>query len=275
MMPKKNAKSHSRFRMRLHEIIFESDTRAGRAFDITLIFLILLSVTLVMLESVSEIRADYGELLYAGEWALTLIFTVEFLLRIYAVQKPLKYIFSFYGLVDLMAVIPTYLSLLIPGAQSLLVVRTFRMIRIFRILKLSNYLGQANVLYSALIASRPKITVFLVGVTSVVITMGALMYMVEGEANGFTSIPTSIYWAIVTLTTVGFGDITPQTPTGQFLASCLMILGYGVIAIPTGIVTSELMRPSSLGVSGQACPACGHSSHDIEALYCSRCGSKL
>lgn len=270
-------KPHSKFRLRLHEIIFETDTKAGRAFDVALIWSIGLSVLLVMLESVPSIRAEWGHELYAGEWFFTILFTIEFLVRLYAVQRPLKYTFSFYGMVDLLAIIPTYLSLFLPGAQSLLVVRTFRLLRIFRILKLSAHLGQAQILADALRASRPKITVFLVAVGGVVVTMGAIMYLIEGEANGFTSIPTSIYWAIVTMTTVGFGDITPKTPLGQFLASALMIVGYGVIAIPTGIITTELARSNSLnlGVSGQACPNCGYVGHDIDALHCKRCGAKL
>ncbi len=269
------AKPQTRFRQRLHEIIFESDTFAGRAFDMALIAAILASVLLVMLESVPEYRTEFGDVLYAGEWFFTVLFTVEMALRLLAVRNPFKYLFSFFGIVDVLAVIPTYLSLLIPGTQSLLVIRIFRILRIFRIFKLSNYLGQAQVLFDALRTSRPKIIVFLVAVFGVVITAGTVMYLVEGEANGFTSIPKGIYWAIVTMTTVGFGDLTPKTSLGQFLASGLMIVGYGILAVPTGIVTSELVKKSQSEVSGQACPNCGHPSHDIDALYCKRCGFKL
>lgn len=269
-------KPASGFRLRLHEIIFESDTPEGKAFDVALIWAILLSLALVMLESMHEVRADYGPLLMMGEWFFTFLFTLELVLRMIAVRNPAKYLFSFFGLVDLLAIVPTYLSLLIPGAHALLVVRAFRLLRVFRIFKLSNYLGEAQVLYDALRASRPKITVFLVAVSATVITMGALMHLVEGEENGFGSIPRGIYWAIVTMTTVGFGDITPQTPFGQFLASCLMIFGYGIIAIPTGIVTSELTRVKPFAqVSGQACPSCGKQGHDIDARFCKHCGSTL
>lgn len=274
--PQPDNKPHNKTRRRLHEIIFESDTKAGRNFDVALLWAILLSVLLVLLESIPELQADYGRIIYTGEWLFTLLFTLELGLRLFAVERPLKYLFSFYGMVDLLAVIPTYLSLLIPGAQSLIVVRTFRLLRIFRILKLSVYLGEAEVLRNALHSSRPKITVFLVAVSATVVTMGALMYLVEGPENGFTSIPKAIYWAIVTMTTVGFGDITPKTGLGQFLASCLMILGYGIIAVPTGIVTTELHRHShSHRVSGQACRFCGSQDHDSDARFCKICGAKI
>jgi voltage-gated potassium channel len=263
-------------RLRLHEIIFESDTSAGRIFDIALIWAILLSLALVMLESMRDLRASFGSSLVFGEWFFTILFTVELILRLYAVRNPVRYLFSFFGFVDLLAVVPTYLSLAIPGTQALLTVRAFRLLRVFRIFKLSNYMGEAQVLTGALRASRPKIIVFLVAVSATVVSMGALMYLVEGEENGFTSIPRGIYWAIVTMTTVGFGDITPKTTLGQFLASCLMIFGYGIIAIPTGIVTSELTRGQSPArVSGQACPNCGKQGHEVDAQYCKFCGSLL
>lgn len=264
------------WRARLHEIVFESETPAGKAFDVVLITLILASVGLVMLDSVSSITSSYGDALYTAEWAFTIIFTIEYLVRIFSVGRPFKYVFSFFGIVDLLAILPTYLSLLIPGTQYFLVVRIFRILRVFRIFKLGTYLGEAAILSSALKASRHKITVFLIAVISVVVTMGALMYVVEGPENGFTSIPVSVYWAIVTMTTVGFGDITPKSPLGQFLASCLMILGYGIIAVPTGIVTSELTRASRLfPVSAQACPSCSRQGHDVDATFCKFCGSKL
>lgn len=263
-------------RLRLHEIIFESDTPAGKAFDVSLIWAISISVGLVMLESMREMRQAYGSWLIIGEWLFTILFTVELFLRLIAVRNPLKYLFSFFGLVDLLAIIPTYLSLLFPGSQGLLVVRAFRLLRVFRIYKLSNYLGEAQVLQNALKASRHKITVFLVAVFATVISMGAVMHLVEGEENGFTSIPRGIYWAVVTMTTVGFGDITPKTALGQFLASCLMIFGYGIIAIPTGIVTSELTRVTpSHKISGQACPNCSQQGHEIDAEFCKFCGSRL
>lgn len=268
-------KPNSNWRLKLHEIIFEADTPAGKAFDVTLIWAILLSILVVILESVPEIRAEFGSILFVGEWIFTILFTIELFLRLISVKHPIKYLFSFFGVVDLMAVIPTYLSLLIPGAQSLLVIRTFRLLRIFRILKLSVYLNESQVLYNALRASRHKISVFLLAVISVVITMGAVMYVVEGESNGFTSIPHSMYWAVVTMTTVGYGDIAPQTGLGQFLAAGLMILGYGIIAVPTGIVTQEFLLQNRNAISTQACPSCGFASHDSDALYCKRCGGKL
>lgn len=274
--PQSNNKPHSHLRLRLHEIIFESDTPAGRRFDVGLLWAILLSVLLVLLESMPELQPKYGDIMYTGEWLFTILFTIELGLRLFAVERPLQYLFSFFGLVDMLAIVPTYLSMFVPGAQSLIVVRTFRLLRIFRILKLSVYLGEAKILQDALRTSRPKVTVFLVAVSATVVTMGALMYLVEGAEHGFTSIPKGIYWAIVTMTTVGFGDITPKTGLGQFLASCLMILGYGIIAVPTGIVTTELARHSHpRGVSGQACPGCGHTGHDSDAQFCKSCGTKL
>lgn len=269
-------KSNTHWRVRLHEIIFEADTPEGKGFDIALIWAILLSILFVVLESVKEIRDEYGQILYFGEWFFTIVFTIEIILRMIAVKHPLRYLFSFYGVVDLLAVIPTYLSFFIPGAQSLLVIRTFRLLRIFRILKLSVYLNESQVLYNALRSSRHKIFVFLMVVVSIMITMGAIMYVVEGEKNGFTNIPRSMYWAVVTMTTVGYGDIAPQTNFGQFLASCLMILGYGIIAVPTGIVTQEFVTQARNNkISGQACPSCGFQSHDMDAIYCKRCGGKL
>lgn len=268
-------KPTSDFRARLHEVIFEADTWGGKVFDLALIWAILLSLTLVTLESMTSIRDRFGSALFFGEWFFTGLFTVELFLRLIAVKRPLRYLFSFFGMVDLLAVIPTYLSLAIPGAQSLVVVRTFRLLRIFRILKLSTYLEESNALYLALIASRHKIMVFLMAVLSIAVTMGALMYTVEGQEHGFTSIPQGMYWAIVTMTTVGYGDMSPQTDIGRLLASLLMILGYGIIAVPTGIVTQEFVRQAKGGVSRQACPACGLNSHDIDAHFCKKCGSKL
>jgi voltage-gated potassium channel len=260
--------------VRLHEVIFESDTPAGRAFDIALLVVILVSVAAVMLESVAEVRAAHGDALRAVEWAITALFTIEYGLRLLAVDRPAHYARSFLGLVDLLAVLPTYLALFVPQTHSLVVIRTIRLLRVFRILKLAPFVSEAGVLLTALRAARRKITVFLGGVVSIVVIVGALMYMVEGEEHGFTSIPRSMYWAVVTLTTVGYGDIAPRTPLGQLLASLLMILGYGVIAIPTGIVTVELAG-AAREVSRQACPACGREGHDVDAVHCKHCGAHL
>ncbi len=260
---------------RLHQIIFESDTPAGRAFDIALQILIVLSVIAVILSSVSSISSRYGPQLLAFEWFVTIVFTIEYILRLYCVGKPLKYALSFFGIVDLLAVIPTYLSLGFAGVESLLVIRALRLLRIFRILKLVNYVGEAQQLGAALRASGRKIVVFLGAVLTTVTIMGALMYLVEGPKSGFTSIPTSIYWTIVTMTTVGYGDITPQTTLGKFLASILMIMGYGIIAVPTGIVTVELAGARNKQVSGQACRECSSEGHNVDAQYCKDCGAEL
>lgn len=263
-------------REKIARIVFESDTWSGKLFDLVLIVAILISVALVSLESVASIRVEYGEALYVADWVFTIVFTCEYFLRIYAVRRRRQYLFSFFGIIDLLAILPTYLSLLIPGAQSLLIIRVFRLLRIFRIFKLAHYLGEGQMLMAALRSSRPKIVVFLLAIFSTVLTMGALMYVVEGPDSGFTSIPIGIYWAIVTMTTVGFGDITPQTPLGQLLASALMIMGYGVIAVPTGIVTSEITRAQRyLKLDGRACPECQELAHADDAKFCRLCGSGL
>ena len=266
--------SRPRWRARLHEIIFEADTRAGRAFDLALLVAILVSVAAVVLESVVSIRHAYGGALRTVEWAITAAFTVEYVLRLVAVDRPARYARSFLGVVDLLAIVPSYLALVAPETQSLIVIRVVRLLRIFRILKLTHFLSEAQVLSSALRASRRKITVFLGFVGNVVVIVGALMYVIEGEEHGFTSIPTSMYWAVVTLTTVGYGDIAPRTALGQLMAALLMILGYGVIAVPTGIVTAELAS-ASRGVSRQACPGCGREGHDVDAVHCKFCGASL
>ena len=239
-----DAESYTRWQFRLHEIIFEADTPAGKLFDVVLMWSIILSVVAVMLDSVTAVRVQYGWLLYAIEWFFTILFTVEYALRLISVGRPLKYATSFFGIVDLLAIIPTYLSLIIPGSQYLLVVRILRVLRVFRVLKLAHYLGEANLLMQALSASYRKISVFLFTVLTLVIIFGSLMYLIEGQENGFTSIPRGVYWAIVTLTTVGYGDISPQTALGQTLAALIMILGYGIIAVPTGIVTVEMSNIS-------------------------------
>jgi len=263
------------FRSRLHEVIFEADTRAGRAFDVALIGLILLSVLAVMLESISGVRRRYGAELYAAELAFTILFTVEYFLRLASVGRPLRYATSFFGVVDLLAIIPTYLSLLVPGSHYLLVVRILRLLRVFRILKLAEHLTEADVLMRALRASRRKISVFLLTVLTMVVVVGTLLYVIEGEENGFTSIPVGIYWAVVTLTTVGYGDISPKTPAGQTLAAVVMIIGYGIIAVPTGIVTVEIAQAVRKPVSTQACPDCASQGHDADAIHCKYCGTKL
>jgi len=264
------------WRAGMHEIIFEADTPAGKAFDVLLILCIVVSVLAVMLDSVRSIRLAYGTALTTAEWIFTLLFTVEYLLRLISVGRPFKYAASFFGVVDLLAVIPTYLSLVLPGTHYLLVIRVLRILRIFRILKLVQYLSEAKLLMQALRASSRKITVFLFTVLTMVIVFGSMMYIIEGEANGFTSIPRSIYWAIVTLTTVGYGDISPQTDLGQVVASIVMVLGYGIIAVPTGIVTVEMGQAfSKKGVTTQSCPECSAEGHDTDAVHCKYCGGKL
>jgi voltage-gated potassium channel len=262
------------WRRRIHEIVFESETTAGRAFDVTVIFLILLSVAAVMLESIKGVREVFGPELLIAEWSFTILFTFEYILRLMSVRRPIRYALSFYGLVDLIAILPTYLTLFVPGTQFFLSVRILRLLRIFRILKLAEYISESRIITSALKASRRKIFVFLVAVLTIVTVVGSLMYVIEGEEHGFTDIPTSIYWAIVTMTTVGYGDISPQTGLGKFLASILMIMGYGIIAVPTGIVTAELARAAK-PASTQVCPECHAEPHDLDALHCKYCGAKL
>ncbi len=268
-------KFSSRLRSRLHEIIFEADTPAGKLFDVLLIASIVASVVLVLLDSVGHIRQAYGNLLYIGEWVFTILFTIEYGLRLYSVGRPLSYATSFFGVVDLLAVVPTYLSILIPGSQYFMVIRILRVLRIFRVLKLVQYVGEARLLMQALRASRRKITVFLFVVLTLVVIFGSLMYIIEDPQSGFTSIPQSIYWAIVTLTTVGYGDISPQTGLGQTLAALIMIIGYAIIAVPTGIVTAELAQAYKKTISTQACPQCSAEGHDPDAVHCKYCGATL
>jgi voltage-gated potassium channel len=265
------------WRHRLHTVIFEADTPAGRAFDMSLFVVIALSVATVMLDSVRAIYAEYGDVLRAAEWVFTALFTVEYVLRLIAVKRPLRYALSFYGLVDLLALLPSYVSLVLPAGRYLLVVRVLRLLRIFRVLKLGPFLVEGRVLAQALRASRHKISVFLATVVTLVVLIGTLMYVIEGEANGFTSIPVSMYWTIVTLTTVGYGDIAPQTELGKLLASFVMILGFGIIAVPTGIVTAELAYAARRGepIATQACPSCGAEGHGADARFCRRCGAGL
>ena len=264
------------WRERLFVIVFQADTRAGRRFDEILLLAIFASLLVVMLDSVESIHRQHDALLSAFEWGFTALFAGEYLLRLYCSPKPLRYAFSFYGLVDLLAVLPGVLALLFSDAQYLIIVRVLRMLRVFRILKLTPYLSQANFLLTALHSSRQKIIVFLLNVCALVIIFGTLMYVIEGPSHGFTSIPVSIYWAVVTLTTVGFGDITPKTPLGQGLATLIMITGYSIIAVPTGIFTAELanaMRGDE--VLQHPCPSCGKPGHATEASFCNRCGNPL
>jgi voltage-gated potassium channel len=263
------------FRENTYRLIFRSDTPASKGFDLALVFVILVSVVSVILESIPAFNARYGGLLHQTEWVITIIFTVEYLTRIWSHPKPLKYIFSFYGIIDFMAIIPTYLDLFFTGAMSLAVIRGLRLLRIFRILKITRYSREGMIIVQALRASRVKIFVFLFAVVVVVLIIGTLMYLIERENTGFTSIPAGIYWAIVTLTTVGFGDITPITTLGKFIASFVMIMGYGIIAVPTGIVTFEIASSIRSVQEKRVCDHCGHRAHDADANYCKSCGEKL
>ncbi len=267
--------SFSRRRQLLHEVIFEADTRAGKRFDILLIWSIVFSVIAVMLDSVGSIQRVHGTVLYGIEWFFTILFTIEYILRLISVGRPIKYATSFFGVVDLLAIVPTYLSLIFPATKYLIVIRILRILRVFRVLKLVKYLGEANLLMKALRASRRKIAVFLFTVLTLVILFGSLMYVIEGEGNGFTSIPRSIYWAIVTMTTVGYGDISPNTNIGQVLASMIMILGYGIIAVPTGIVTVEMSHVRDREITTRSCQECSAEGHDKDAEYCKYCGARL
>jgi voltage-gated potassium channel len=265
------------WRGRLHEVIFEADTAAGKAFDVVLLLCIVVSIVAVCLESVAPIRAKHGDDLRVLEWSLTILFTVEYALRLVSVGRPSKYAFSLFGVVDLLAIMPSYLSLVFAGTHSLLVIRSLRLLRVFRVLKLARFLGEARQLRAALGASARKIAVFLFTVLTAVTIVGAVMYLVEGEESGFTSIPQSMYWAIVTMTTVGYGDIAPHTPLGKLLASFVMILGYGILAVPTGIVTVELATATRRegAVSTQACPQCSSEGHTSGARFCCDCGARM
>lgn len=264
------------FRERVHTVIFEADTPAGQAFDVWLIVFILLSVLAVMLDSVQAIHDRYGTWLYAAEWFFTLAFTVEYALRLWCIRNTWLYARSFYGIVDLLGILPTYLSLWVAGSQYLLVIRVLRVLRVFRILRMVRYVGEAELIAQALAASRRKIIVFISTVLALVVVFGSLMYLVEGRTGGdFTSIPHSIYWAVTTMTTVGYGDIVPQTPLGRGLATVIMIMGYGIIAVPTGIVTLELNEANRRRANTITCPACSAEGHSREATYCWRCGKHL
>lgn len=268
-------------RNRIYSIIFESDTPASKLFDEALIVSIMLSVIVVMLDSVNAVNASHGDLLHSLEWMFTILFTIEYFLRLISIGRPVRYATSFFGVVDLLAIIPTYLSLFLPGSQYFVVIRVLRLLRVFRVLKLVQYISEADLLIRALRASRQKITLFLFAVVNLVIILGSAMYVIEGTEHGFSSIPLSVYWAVITLTTVGYGDIVPQTPLGQGLAMCIMIIGYGIIAVPTGIVTAEIAYASKIESTGSSCSItrvcheCSAEGHDVDAEFCKICGAKL
>ncbi len=263
------------FRNKLHEVIYEADTPEGKLFDVILLILILISVITVMLESVASIKVVYGKELDIIEWIITGFFTIEYIARIISVKKPANYIFSFYGIIDLLAMLPKYIDVLFPGLAFLISIRSLRLLRVFRILKLGHFVGASNQLYTALKKSRIKITVFLFGVMIICVIMGTLMYIIEGPESGFKNIPISIYWTIVTLTTVGFGDITPVTPLGQLISALIMIMGYGIIAVPTGLVTAQFMQDNKIPENTQVCGICNADHHKDKAKYCYNCGTKL
>lgn len=264
-----------KLKRKLHEIIFEAETFYGKVFDITLLIAIITSVLIVMLDSVLEIRKEFKEILIIIEWIVTILFTIEFFIRIWIIKSPKNYIFSFFGFIDLISILPTYIQLFYIGTPSLLIIRSLRLLRIFRILKLVRFIDEAMRLIESLKASFKKIVVFILGVLTIAVIIGALMYQIEGPENGFTNIPKSVYWAIVTLTTVGYGDIYPHTVLGQIIASILMILGYGIIAVPTGIVGAEIIKADFKSVSTITCPSCSTEGHEKAALYCKKCGLKL
>lgn len=277
--------SKKNWKDKLHEIIYEADTPAGKLFDVILLITILASILLVMLESVKSIDAQYHTFLNISEWIITILFSLEYIARIISVKKPANYIFSFYGIIDLLSTLPKYISLIFAGTHALIALRALRLLRIFRILKLARYLGASQNLASAIKASKAKISVFLFAVLIAATVFGTIMYLVEGEESGFTNIPKSVYWCIVTLTTVGFGDITPTTPLGQFIASLIMILGYGIIAVPTGIVSAEYTKQANddkggkqqneMHLNSQSCANCLAEAHSDDSEYCYKCGHKL
>ncbi len=269
---KKNWKQH------LFEIIYEADTKEGKLFDVVLLWVILYSIVLVMLESVRSLDEKYHNFFYISEWIITILFTIEYIIRVISVKDPKKYIFSFYGIIDFLSTIPMYLSFVFAGGHALIALRALRLLRVFRILKLVRFVGEANKLRAALKASRFKILVFLLAVVILCVILGTVMYLIEGDDSGFTSIPRSVYWAVVTLTTVGYGDIHPTSALGQFIASLVMILGYGIIAIPTGIVTAEYSKQTphhEVHLNTQTCPNCSADNHKDGAKYCYKCGERL
>ena len=268
-------KTLATWRERLHEVIFEADTPAGKAFDIVLLLGIGLSVLAVMLDSVDSIQKQHHRALLIAEWVFTVLFTIEYILRLLCVRRPHRYAGSFYGVVDLLAILPTYLSLFVPGSQSLLVIRSLRLLRTFRVFKLARFLSEASHMRRALYGSRAKIAVFLATVVIAVVIVGSAMYLIEGPESGFTSIPESMYWAIVTMTTVGYGDVTPVTPLGKSVAVLMMLIGYSLIIMPTGIISAELAASRTKAPTTQACPDCMREGHDQDATHCKFCGGKL
>lgn len=263
------------WQLKINSVIYGTDTWAGKFFDISLLVLILLSVVVIMLESVSYLKAEYYDYFFVIEWVITGLFTIEYILRLISIKKPIKYIFSFFGIIDILSILPTYLTFFISGTKPLTVVRAVRFLRIFRILEMGNYLKGANVMIKALYHSRHKIIVFIISMLTIVIILGAIMYSIESVEAGFTSIPRSIYWAIITITTVGYGDIAPMTPLGQAFASIIMLIGYSIIAVPTGIVSAEIVRQTGDGKKLYACPKCNESGHETDAKFCKYCGTSF
>lgn len=264
------------WREKLYIIIYESNTKAGKAFDVALLVLIILSIIIVMLDSMEEWHRRFGRIFFVMEWVFTILFSIEYILRLLCIRRPLAYAGSFMGIIDLLAILPTYISIFITGTQSLLVVRSLRILRVFRIFKLTHFLKEMQFLGSAVKGSLKKISIFMLIVLTVVVILGSIMYLVEGPNNGYTNIPTSIYWAIVTITTVGYGDISPVTPLGKFIATCIMFIGYSIIAVPTGIVTTEMtMKAKQEARRPRNCRACGRDGHDSNALFCKWCGNEL
>ena len=264
------------WREKIHSNVYESSTPAGKAFDVTLLILIFTSILVVMLDSVESLHYRYGNFFLKLEWTYTILFTIEFILRLICIKKPFRFIFSFFGIIDILSIIPTYLALFYAGAQTLLVVRALRLLRVFRIFKLRHYVNEMQFLLQAIKGSIRKISIFMMMVFTTVVVLGSVMYLVERGENGFSSIPDSIYWAIVTITTVGYGDISPVTPLGKFVASVIMLMGYGIIAVPTGIITTEMaLAARNKNHSAEACPNCGREGHEEDAVYCKYCSAKL
>ena len=266
---------NKKLRNQFNEIIFESDTSAGKLFDICLLIAIVLSVITVICESVPQLRGDFAHSFLVLEWIFTIIFSVEYILRIYSSYQRTRYIFSFFGLIDLLAILPVFIGIFISGAHSFMIIRAFRLLRVFRVLKISRYSKAGETLLLALRASREKIGIFLFAIITTILLIGTLIYLIEGEENGFTSIPKGIYWAVVTITTVGYGDITPQTALGQFFSGLLMILGYAIIAVPTGIISVEVARSGKKKTSSRVCPNCNTKGQGSEAKFCFNCGTRL
>lgn len=263
------------WKYQLYRIIFESDTPSGKAFDIILIIFILCSSLLVMVESIEILREAYGTIMLVLEWFFISVFTLEYILRVICAKHRLKYVISFFGIVDLLAILPVFISIFVPAANFLIIVRVFRLLRLFRILKMVRYVEESGILLRALLASRPKIIVFIITIFSIISIVGSLMYVIEGPENGFSSIPESMYWAIVTISTVGYGDISPQTSPGKFLASLLMIIAYGILAVPTGIISFELAQEAKRPSNNKICSNCNTKGHRADSVFCSKCGERL